>query len=211
MLKKYLFTGLLILVPLAITLWVLNLIVTTMDRTLLLLPYSIRSQPPFNIPGMGVILTLVVVLGVGVLARNFIGRRLVLWGEALLSRIPVVSTIYSSVKQVSDTLFSPSGQAFRKAVLVEFPQPGVWTVAFVVGNTGDVLQRPLAGEHATVYVPTSPNPTSGYVLILPLARIVDLDISVDEALKFVVSMGVVSPGARVLPKSEPVVVAGTPL
>jgi uncharacterized membrane protein len=210
MLKKYFFTGLLILVPLAITLWVLNLIVTTMDRTLLLLPYSIRSQAPFNVPGMGVILTLAIVLGVGVLTRNFIGRRLVLWGEALLSRIPVVSTIYSSVKQVSDTLFSPSGQAFRKAVMVEFPYPGAWTVAFVVGDTGEALQRPLTGEHATVYVPTSPNPTSGYVLIVPIERIVDLDVSVDEALKFVVSMGVVSPGSRVLPKPEPIVVATTP-
>jgi uncharacterized membrane protein len=211
MLKKYFFTGLLVLVPLAITLWVLNLIVTTMDRTLLLLPYSMRSQAPFNVPGMGVILTLAVVLGVGVLTRNFIGRRLVLWGEVLLSRIPVVSTIYSSVKQVSDTLFSPSGQAFRKAVMVEFPYPGAWTVAFVVGGTGDALQRPLSGEHATVYVPTSPNPTSGYVLMVPIERIVDLDVSVDEALKFVVSMGVVSPGSRVLPKPEPVVVVTTPV
>ena len=125
------------------------------------------------------------------------------WWEALLSRIPVVSTIYSSVKQVSDTLFSPSGQAFRKAVMVEFPYPGAWTVAFVVGNTGEPLQRPLAGEHATVYVPTSPNPTSGYVLILPVDRVIELDISVDEALKFVVSMGVVAPGAKTPPAIVP--------
>ncbi|MGI9024629.1 MAG: DUF502 domain-containing protein [Burkholderiaceae bacterium] len=197
MLKKYFFTGLLILVPLAITLWVLNLIVTTMDQTLLLLPASIRNEAPFNIPGMGVILTLAIVLVVGILGRNFIGRRLVVWWEVLLARIPIVSTIYSSVKQVSDTLFSPSGQAFRKAVLVEFPRQGVWTVGFVVGNPGAPLQRPLTGEHASVYVPTAPNPTSGYILIVPIEQIVDLDISVDEALKFVVSMGVVAPGARV--------------
>ncbi len=196
MLKKYFFTGLLILVPLAITLWVLNLIVTTMDQTLLLLPASIRNEAPFNIPGMGVILTLAIVLGVGILGRNFIGRRLVVWWEALLARIPIVSVIYSSVKQVSDTLFSPSGKAFRKAVLVEFPRPGLWTVGFVVGSPGATLQGALVGEHATVYVPTAPNPTSGYILIVPLAQIVDLDISVDEALKFVVSMGVVAPAAR---------------
>lgn len=196
MLKKYFFTGLLVLVPLGITLWVLNLIVTTMDRTLLLLPPTVRDQAPFNIPGMGVILTLAVILVVGILARNFIGRRLLVWWEALLGRIPVVSAIYSSVKQVSDTLFSPSGQAFRKAVMVEFPRPGAWTIAFVVGNPGGPIQQPLAGEHATVYVPTSPNPTSGYVLILPIDQVVDLDISVDEALKFVVSMGVVAPGPR---------------
>lgn len=197
MLKKYFFTGLLILVPLAITLWVLNLIVTTMDQTLLLLPASVRNEAPFNIPGMGVILTLAIVLVVGILGRNFIGRRLVIWWEVLLARIPIVSTIYSSVKQVSDTLFSPSGQAFRKAVLVEFPRQGVWTVGFVVGSPGAPLQRPLTGEHASVYVPTAPNPTSGYILIVPIGQIVDLDITVDEALKFVVSMGVVAPGARV--------------
>lgn len=196
MLKKYFFTGLLILVPLAITLWVLNLIVTTMDQTLLLLPVSIRNKAPFNIPGMGVILTLAIVLVVGILGRNFIGRHLVVWWEALLARIPIVSAIYSSVKQVSDTLFSPSGKAFRKAVLVEFPRQGVWTVGFVVGSPGAPLQRSLTGLHASVYVPTAPNPTSGYILIVPVEQVVDLDISVDEALKFVVSMGVVAPGPR---------------
>ena len=196
MLKKTFFTGLLILVPLGITVWVLNLVVTTLDQTLLLLPPSVRTQAPFNIPGMGVILTLLIILAVGILARNFIGRRLVLWWEALLARIPVVSAIYSSVKQVSDTLLSPSGQAFRKPVLVEFPRAGSWSVGFVVGSPGEALQGPLTGEFASVYVPTAPNPTSGYVLIVPVDQVVDLDISVDEALKFVVSMGVVAPGRR---------------
>ena len=196
MLKKTFFTGLVILVPLGITICVLNLVVTTLDQTLLLLPPSVRTQAPFNIRGMGVLLTLLIILGVGILARNFIGRRLVLWWEALLGRIPVVSAIYSSVKQVSDTLLSPSGQAFRKPVLVEFPRAGSWTVGFVVGSPGEALQGPLTGEFASVYVPTAPNPTSGYVLIVPLEQVVDLDISVDEALKFVVSMGVVAPGRR---------------
>lgn len=196
MLKKIFFTGLVILVPLGITIWVLNLVVTTLDQTLLLLPPSVRTQAPFNIPGMGVLLTLLIILAVGILARNFIGRRLVLWWEALLARIPVVSAIYSSVKQVSDTLLSPSGQAFRKPVLVEFPRAGSWTVGFVVGSPGEALQGPLPGSYASVYVPTAPNPTSGYVLIVPVGQIVDLDISVDEALKFVVSMGVVAPGRR---------------
>ncbi len=196
MLKKTFFTGLVILVPLGITLWVLNLIVTTLDQTLLLLPPRVRSEPPFNIPGMGVILTLAIILFVGALARNFIGRRLFVWWEALVTRIPFVSAIYSSVKQVSDTLLSPSGQAFRKPVLVEFPRAGSWTVGFVVGSPGGPLLGTLAGEHASVYVPTAPNPTSGYVLIVPVAEVIDLDISVDEALKFVVSMGVVAPGGR---------------
>ena len=199
MLKKSFFTGLVILVPVGITLWVLNLVVTTLDQTLLLLPPSVRTQAPFNIPGMGVLLTLAIILAVGVLARNFIGRRLVLWWEALVARIPVVSAIYSSVKQVSDTLLSPSGQAFRKPVLIEFPRAGCWTVGFVVGSPGDGLAGPLVGEHASVYVPTAPNPTSGYVLIVPVEQVRDLDISVDEALKFVVSMGVVAPGPRPTP------------
>ena len=195
MLKKAFFTGLVILVPLGITLWVLRLIVTTLDQTLLLLPPSVRTQAPFNVPGVGSILTLLIILVVGILARNFIGRRLVAWWEALLGRIPVVSAIYSSVKQVSDTLLSPSGQAFRKPVLVQFPREGTWAIGFVVGDPGSI-QTPLSGTHASVYVPTAPNPTSGYVLIVSLDQIVDLDVTVDEALKFVVSMGVVAPGPR---------------
>ena len=196
MLKRAFFTGLVILVPLGITLWVLRLIVTTLDQTLLLLPPSIRTQAPFNVPGVGSILTLLIILVVGILARNFIGRRLVLWWEALLGRIPVVSAIYSSVKQVSDTLLSPSGQAFRKPVLIQFPRIGTWSIGFVVGSPGTALKAPLSGDHASVYVPTAPNPTSGYVLVVALDQIVDLEISVDEALKFVVSMGVVTPGPR---------------
>lgn len=195
-LKKYFVTGLLILVPLSITAWVLNLIVTTMDQTLLLLPPSIRGQFPFNVRGTGVVLTLAIVLVTGLLAHNFIGRRLVLWWEALLQRIPFVSSIYTSVKQVSDTLFSPSGQAFRKAVLIQFPRDGAWTVAFAVGDPGDSFRRPLGGELQTVFVPTAPNPTSGYILIVASEQIVDLDISVDDALKFVVSMGVVTPNGK---------------
>ena len=210
MFKKTFFTGLLILFPIGITIWVLNLVVTTLDKTLLLLPPDVRSRPPFNIPGTGVVLTLAIIFAVGVLGRNFIGRRLVVWWEALLARIPVVSAIYSSVKQVSDTLLSPSGQAFRKPVLVEFPRVGCWTIGFVVGSPGAAVSAPLDGEHASVYVPTAPNPTSGYVLIVPVRQIIDLDISVDEALKFVVSMGVVAPGSRPSTTAPALPVVGAP-
>jgi uncharacterized membrane protein len=148
-----------------------------------------------------VVLTLAVILLTGLLTRNFIGRNLVLWWEALLGRIPVVSSIYTSVKQVSDTLFSPTGQAFRKAVLVQFPRTDSWSVAFVVGDPGEALKRTLTPEHQTVYVPTAPNPTSGYILILPPEQIVDIDISVDDALKFVVSMGVVAPHDRTIDRA----------
>jgi uncharacterized membrane protein len=195
-LKKYFVTGLLILVPLGITLWVLNLIVSTMDQTLLLLPADIRAQFPFNVPGMGVVLTLFAILLVGLLTANFIGRRLLLWWEALLRRIPVVNFIYSSVKQVSDTLFSPSGQAFRKAVLLQFPRSGTWAVGFVVGSPGENIGGVVGAGALTVYVPTAPNPTSGYIVIVQQQELVELDITVDDALKFVVSMGVAAPGVR---------------
>jgi uncharacterized membrane protein len=195
--RKYFITGLLIWVPLVITLWVLNLIVSTMDSTLLLLPESLQPKTwlGFNIPGLGVVLTLLVLFLSGVFAANIIGQRLVHFGESVLARIPVVKTIYNSVKQVSDTLFSTQGQAFRKALLVHFPHTEAWTVAFLTGApSGEVAER-LGGDCISVYVPTTPNPTSGYFLIVPRADVIELELSVDEALKYVISMGVASPAA----------------
>jgi uncharacterized membrane protein len=196
MLKKYLITGLLIWVPLAVTLWVLDLIVSAMDRTLLLLPSAWHPKQlfGFDIPGLGLVLSLVVVLLTGVLAHNFIGRQLVLWWEGLLSRIPIVRSIYSSVKQVSDTMLSPKGNAFRQAVLVEFPQRGHWAIGLVVGAPGPVLTRDIGNDMLTVFVPTAPNPTSGYTILVPPREVKELDITVDDALKFVISLGVVTPG-----------------
>jgi len=210
--KKYFLTGLLILVPLAITLWVLNLVVSTMDQTLTLLPWALRDRAPFNYPGMGVVLTLAVVLLTGLFAHNIVGRRLVVWWEAAVRRIPIVSSIYNSVKQVSDTLFSPAGQAFRKAVLVQFPRSGAWTVAFVVGDPGERLKASLSPAHLTVFVPTAPNPTSGYVVIMAPEEIVELDISVDDALKFIISMGVVPPNRKLAsPLSKSAVPVAPPI
>jgi uncharacterized membrane protein len=193
--RKYFITGLLILVPLAITLWVLNLIITTMDQTLLLLPQQWRPEVflKFSLPGMGVILTLLIVFLTGLAAHNFIGRRVVALWEAILVRIPVVNSIYSSVKQVSDTLFSSSGNAFRKAVLVQYPRQGCWTIAFLTGAPGGDVANHLQGEYISVYVPTTPNPTSGFFLMMHKSETVELDMSVDAALKYIVSMGVVAP------------------
>jgi uncharacterized membrane protein len=193
--RKYFITGLLILVPLGITLWVLNLIISTMDQSLLLLPESWRPGAVlgFHVPGVGAILTLLFVFLVGLLTRNFIGKRVVGWWEMLLQRIPVVSSIYSSVKQVSDTLFSSSGNAFRKAVLVQYPREGSWTIAFLTGVPGGDVKNHLVGDYISVYVPTTPNPTSGFFLMMPRADTVELDMSVDAALKYIVSMGVVAP------------------
>lgn len=193
--RKYFITGLLILVPLAITLWVLNLIISTMDQSLLLLPPSWRPEAllGFYIPGLGSILTLLIIFLTGLAARNFIGRQIVSLWEGLLTRIPVVKSIYSSVKQVSDTLFSSSGNAFRKAVLIQYPRQGSWTIAFLTGAPGGEVKNHLQGDYISVYVPTTPNPTSGFFLMLPRAESVELDMSVDEALKYIVSMGVVAP------------------
>jgi len=185
----------LILVPLAITLWVLNLIVGTMDQSLLLLPVRWRPEALFGfaIPGLGTILTLLVIFLTGLATRNFIGNRVVALWESILHRIPVFNTIYSSVKQVSDTLFSSSGNAFRKALLIEYPRKGAWTIAFLTGAPGGDVRNHLVGDYVSVYVPTTPNPTSGFFLMIPRADTVELDMSVDEALKYIVSMGVVTP------------------
>lgn len=200
--KKYLITGLLIWIPLIITLWVLNLLVTTMDSSLLLLPEAWRPAAwiGFDIPGFGVLLTLLVVFVSGMLAANILGARLVSMGEGLMARIPVVKSIYTSVKQVSDTLLSSKGEAFRQAVLVRFPHAEAWTVGFLTGAPGSAITNHLEGEHVSVFVPTTPNPTSGYMLIVRRDQAIDLDMSVEEALKYVISMGVAGP-AQSRPRS----------
>ena len=196
--RKYIVTGLLIWVPLAITLWVINLILGTMDQSLRLLPEQWQPRALFgrDIPGIGAILTLLVVLGTGLLGHNLLGQRLVRFWESLLGRIPIVRSIYSSVKQVSDTILSPNGQAFRKALLVQYPRAGSWTIAFQTGAPASEVRRHLNAEMVSVYVPTTPNPTSGFFLMIPRHEVIELSMSVDEALKYVVSMGVVAPADR---------------
>ncbi len=194
-LRKWLFTGLLVIVPGVITAWVLNWIVSTLDQTLQILPGAWHPDKllGIHIPGFGVLLTLLILLVVGAVASNFAGRKLVQRGDALVHRIPVVRSIYSSVKQVSDTLFSESGNAFRTAVLVQWPREGVWTVAFVTGAPNGEIAAYLRDEFVSVYVPTTPNPTGGYFVMVRKSDCVELDMSVDAALKYIVSMGVVAP------------------
>jgi uncharacterized membrane protein len=195
--RKYFIAGLLIWIPLVITIWVLDLIVVTLDQSLLLLPPEWRTESflGFHVPGLGVILTLVIVFVTGVLATNFLGARLVhLWNE-ILHRIPVVNSIYSSVKQISDTLFSSSGQAFRKALLVQWPREGMWTIAFLTGQPGGDVVKYLPDDSVSVYVPTTPNPTGGYFVMMARKDVIELDMSVDAALKYIISLGVVAPGS----------------
>lgn len=196
--KKYLITGLLIWIPLVITLWVLKLIVDALDQTLLLLPPEFRTENwlGLHVPGMGAVMTLVIVLATGLFATNLLGARLVQLWHHILHRIPVVNSIYSSVKQISDTLFSSSGQAFRKALLVQWPQPGMWTIAFLTGTPGGDVANHLKGDFVSVYVPTTPNPTGGYFVMVARKDLIELDMSVDEALKYIISMGVVPPSGR---------------
>ena len=208
-LRKWLLSGLLVLAPLIITLWVLEWVVSTLDLTLHILPNGWHPDKLFgvHIPGLGVVFALLVVLSIGALASNFVGNRLVNWWHALLHRIPVVRSIYSGVKQVSDTLFSEKGNAFRKALLVEWPHEGMWTIAFLTGTpSGDVLtqlraQPGAAGggeepeEFLSVFVPTTPNPTGGYFVMVRRSACQELAMSVDEALTYIVSMGVIVPGA----------------
>jgi uncharacterized membrane protein len=199
-LRKYFITGLLIWIPLGITMWVLSALVGAMDQTLLLLPAAWRPRQlfGFDIPGLGVALTVLVVVLTGLTTANIIGQRLLKLWESMLGRIPVVKSLYSSVKQVSDTLFSSTGEAFRKALLVQYPRQGIWTIAFLTGHPeGEVASR-LKGDFVSVYVPTTPNPTSGFFLMLPRADVIELDMSVEDALKYIISMGVVPPESTFL-------------
>src|SRR4029450_7564371 len=196
--RRYIIAGLLVWVPLGITIWVLAFLINTLDQTLLLVPESLRPEALFGyrIPGLGVLLSAAILLLTGVIAANFFGARLIMLWESLLGRIPFVKSIYSSVKQVSDTLLSDKGNAFRKALLVEFPRPGAWTIAFLTGTPSGAVASFLPGDHVRVYVPTTPNPTGGYFLILPRSQVRELDMTVDEALKYIISMGVVAPRAQ---------------
>ena len=196
--KKYLVAGLLIWIPLGITMWVLKLLVDTMDQTLLLLPGSWQTDALFgiHIPGMGVFLTIAIVLFTGVIAANFFGRKLVTFWEGVFSRIPIVRSIYGGVKQISDTLFSPDGQAFRKAVLVRYPHAGTWTVALLTGTPAGEVTDHIGHDNYAVFVPTTPNITAGFFLIVPKDDVIELHMSVDEALKYIISMGVAEPPRR---------------
>ncbi len=202
--KKYLGAGLLVWLPLAITIWVLSWLLGAMDSVFAGILSATQAVTPLeaqenierlrHIPGLGVLSLVAGLLLTGVFVANIFGQWWLKQWDRLLSNIPIVKSIYTSVKQVSDTLFSTNGNAFREAVLVQYPRAGSWTIAFVTGKPGGEVAAHLDGEHVSVYVPTTPNPTSGFFLIMPRSDVRPLDMSVDEALKYVISMGVVAPG-----------------
>jgi uncharacterized membrane protein len=194
-LKKYFITGLLIWIPLAITVWVLTAIIGTMDQSLRLLPSAIHPQNllGFNIPGAGTLLTLLVILVTGVVTTNIIGQRMVRYWEGILSRIPVVKSIYYSVKQISDTVISGNGDAFRQVLLVHYPHAGAWSVAFQTGIPATEVSAASGEELVSVFIPTAPSPVNGFFFFVRKQDTIELDMSVDDALKYIVSMGVVAP------------------
>jgi uncharacterized membrane protein len=197
-LRRYLVAGLLIWVPIGVTLLIIKFLVDIMDQTLLLLPAGWRPETllGFRIPGLGLVLTTVVVLVTGMVVTNLFGRQLVRLGEKLLARIPLVRSIYSSVKQLTETLFSNSGQSFRKVVMVPYPHPGSWTLGFLTGTAGNEIRTKAGQDVMNVFVPTTPNPTSGFFLMVPRADVIELDMSVDDGLKMLLSVGVVQPKDR---------------
>ncbi|RQP26319.1 DUF502 domain-containing protein [Piscinibacter terrae] len=210
--RKYLIAGLLVWLPLAITIWVLHAVLNTLDgvfEALLSASQAVLPEAAYaplqmlkQVPGLGVIVMVAGLLLTGVFAANFAGQWALRQANHLLTHIPIVKSIYSSVKQVSDTLFSSSGNAFREAVLVQYPREGSWTIAFVTGKPGGEAADHLHDDYLSLYVPTTPNPTSGFFLMVPRKDVIVLSMSVDEALKYIISMGVVAPPPHA-PRAEP--------
>ena len=201
--KKYLIAGLLVWLPLAITVWVLSWLLSVLDSVFLALLSATQAVMPESLhagieqlrhmPGLGVVVLAAGLILTGIFVTNIFGQWWVRQWDRVLNKIPIVKSIYSSVKQVSDTLFSSSGNAFREAVLVQYPRQGSWTIAFVTGQPSGEVASHLPTDMLSVYVPTTPNPTSGFFLMMPRADVIELQMSVDEALKYVISMGVVAP------------------
>lgn len=211
-LQQYFITGLLVWLPMGVTVWILLWLMGLLDGIFLavltaadaLIPgIHLITEKLRHIPGLGVILVAVVIFATGVFVANMFGQWWVRQWDSLMNRIPVVRSIYTSVKQVADTLFSGSGHAFSKALLVQYPREGSWTIAFLTGRPGGEVAQHLAGDFVSVYVPTTPNPTSGFFLMMPRADIVELSMSVDDALKYIISMGVVVPGGAAASAAKP--------
>lgn len=194
-LRRYFITGLLVWIPVGITFWVIDFLVGTLDQSVALLPSSWRTESwlGVHVPGLGVVVMLAVVTLTGLVVANFIGQRLLAFWEGLLARIPVVRSIYYGVKQVSDSLLATDGQSFRQAVMLEFPQPGIWSIGFVTGRPAGEVAGHLPGDTVGVFIPLTPNPTAGHFILVPARQVVELEMSVEEALKYIISMGMVPP------------------
>lgn len=196
-LQRYFISGLLVWLPIAITILVIRFLVDLLDSTLVLLPtqYQPDELIGFHVPGIGVLIIVAIILLTGFIAANFLGRKIVEIWDAVISRIPVVRTLYTGIKQVTQTLLTPGGQSFRKVFLVEYPRQGMWTVAFQTGGMTPEIDKIDGEKRISLYVPTTPNPTSGFLLMVAKKDAIELNMSVEQALKFVISLGVVQPNA----------------
>lgn len=194
-LKSYLLAGLVVWLPILITIGVLRFIVDLLDNTLALFPKAYQPEQllGIHIPGLGVILSLLLLVATGIFATNFFGQRMVSWGESILSRIPLVRSIYNAVKQVMNAILSTNSEAFRKVLLIEYPRKGMWTIAFQTGSVNSEINERTNEEMISLFIPTTPNPTSGFLMMIPKREAIELNMSIDEALKFVISLGVMQP------------------
>jgi len=196
--RRYLIAGLLVWLPIGVTIMIVQLLVGFMDKTLTFIPaaYHPDTLLGFHLPGLGVVLTVLIVLVTGIIVANFFGRKLISLWESLLARIPLVRTIYTSVKQIAETVFASNGQSFRKVLLVEYPRRGIWTLAFQTGSALGEITAKTGTDVVNVFVPTTPNPTSGFFIMVPREEIIELNMSVDDGLKMIMSMGVIVPSEK---------------
>lgn len=190
--RSYLLAGLVVWLPVLVTFALLRFIVDLLDQTIALLPTAYRPEQLFgvHIPGLGVVLSLFLLLVTGVLATNYLGQRLVQWSELLLEKIPLVRSIYNTSKKVIQAVFATNSQAFRKVILVEYPRKGIWSIAFQTGVAHQEVCAKTGVEMIAAFIPTTPNPTSGFLIMVPKADVIELSMSIDEALRFVISLGV---------------------
>ena len=189
--RRWLIAGMLIWLPLGATLLVIRFVINLLDTSLLLIPEVYRP----DIPGLGALLSVVLVLGTGAIAANYLGSRVVIWTEALLGRIPLVRTVYGGIKKLAETIFSDKSVSFRQPILIEYPRKGLWTVGFVTGEPVGEVQEKTAERVLTCFVPTTPNPTSGFIVLVPEREVIRLEMSVEAAMRLVISLGVVTPDA----------------
>ncbi|MDP3704280.1 MAG: DUF502 domain-containing protein [Legionellaceae bacterium] len=193
--RSYLLAGLVVWLPILVTFVVLRFIIDLLDQTMALLPNAYQPEQliGINIPGLGVLLSLVLLLITGLIATNILGQRLVIMSEGLLDKIPLVRTIYNATKQMMHAIFASNSQAFRKVLMVEYPRKGMWSVAFQTGSASDEVVKHAGKEMVSIFIPTTPNPTSGFLMMVPREDVIELSMTTDEALKFIISLGVMQP------------------
>ncbi len=193
--RKYLLAGLVVWLPILATFGILHFIVELLDQTISLLPKSYQPEQlfGFRMPGLGVVLSLLLLFFTGLVARNYFGQRLVTWSESLLDKIPLVRSIYNASKQIIQAILGTNSQAFRKVLLVQYPRKGMWSMAFQTGVTNDVMNEQVGKELVSIFIPTTPNPTSGFLMMVPKAEVIELSMTIDEALKYIISLGMMQP------------------